>query len=92
MLSNIHTNDIVVIENIWAITLSRNFVVGLLQVFIEKSIKLYIIDYDKSDYIEIDVSRLLDMLESRTGINCDIKRYQEVMKDYSNMYCGGKLI
>lgn len=91
MVANAGEGDAIIVRDIMDIIFSREDIVNILEQFITKAIGIYIIDYAKGDYIEVDLKKLLPSILSETPKYCDPVTFLKFMKEYSVKYYDGKL-
>lgn len=91
IVANASKGDAIIVRDIMDVIFSREDIVNVLGQFITKAIDLYVIDYDKGIYIEVDLIQLLPSILSETPEYCDPVTFLKFMKEYSVKHYDGKL-
>lgn len=91
MVANASKGDAIIVRNIMDIIFSREHIVDLLEQLITNAIDIYVIDYETSAYIEVDLKQLLPSILSGTPEYCDPLTFDRFIKAHSEKYYDEKL-
>ncbi len=92
MIANADKGDAIIVRDIMDIIFSREHILDLLGQFLIREIELYVIDYETSAYIEVNLKQLLPYILSETPEYCDLLTFDRFIKPFSEKYYNGKLI